>query len=392
MNELGPRLEASLGPGTSALTFRVGLHSGPVTAGVLRADNARYQIFGDSVNTAARMEHTGLPDRIQVSSTTANLLIEAGKGHWVALRDETVVAKGKGEMQTYWLLVDNDNNSVDDTCSYSSIGFDITIIATVEQGDFGRGNASVVSQKTLRLIDWNTDILFRLLNKVVTRRNHLVRVSFPGKSLASARWEEVSSANKTVLSEVEEIIRLPPALTYKEDSEEKTEIDSVVHDELRDYVTQIAHHYRDNPFHSFDHASHVTMSVVKMMNRIVAPQDQSGGDANTRHTETYGITSDPLTQFACVFSALIHDCDHPGVPNGQLAKEDGSLFMKYEGQSLAEQRSVDIAWALLLDDKYQNLRNVLCVDASELKRFRQLLVNSVMATDVMGKFFICHVH
>lgn len=358
---------------------------GPVTAGVLRADNARYQIFGDTVNTAARMEHTGLPDRIQISGTMANLLIEAGKGHWVAPRDETVVAKGKGEMQTYWLQVDKENNSNDETTSCSSIGFDIIEMETAEQGKDGHGIASVLPQKTLRLVDWNTDILFRLINKVVTRRNHLVRVGLPGKTMKLARWNEFASTNDTVLSEVEEIIRLPPALTYKEDTEEQPENDGVIYDELHDYVTQIARHYRDNAFHSFDHASHVAMSVIKMMNRIVAPQSQSCGDANSLHAETYGITSDPLTQFACVFSALIHDCDHPGVPNSQLAKEDESLFKKYKGQSLAEQRSVDLAWALLLDDKYQNFRRVLCVDMSELKRFRQLLVNSVMATDVMGK-------
>lgn len=56
----------------------------------------------------------------------------------------------------------------------------------------------------------------------------------------------------------------------------------------------------------------VAMSVAKLMSRIVAPdmegnESQSKARAHKLHDYTYGITSDPLTQFACVFSALIHD-------------------------------------------------------------------------------------
>ena len=60
------------------------------------------------------------------------------------------------------------------------------------------------------------------------------------------------------------------------------------------------------------------MSVVKLLSRIVAPSEaefaRSGKTEKTYslHDHTYGITSDPLTQFACVLSALIHDLDHPG--------------------------------------------------------------------------------
>jgi hypothetical protein len=67
--------------------------------------------------------------------------------------------------------------------------------------------------------------------------------------------------------------------------------------------------YNDNPFHNFAHASHVVMSVLKLLSRIVAPDDMDDthDDQGALHDHTYGITSDPLTQFACAFSALIHD-------------------------------------------------------------------------------------
>jgi hypothetical protein len=56
--------------------------------------------------------------------------------------------------------------------------------------------------------------------------------------------------------------------------------------------------------------------------------------ASTIHDHTYGITSDPLTQFACVFAALIHDVDHTGLPNIQLVKEKTALASAYNGKVL----------------------------------------------------------
>ena len=100
-----------LGSETLGLSMRVGLHSGQVTAGVLRGEKARFQLFGDTVNTAARIESTGKPNRIHASEATAKLLIQAGKHHWVKPREDTVVAKGKGEMKTYW-IEPNVNQSV----------------------------------------------------------------------------------------------------------------------------------------------------------------------------------------------------------------------------------------------------------------------------------------
>lgn len=81
------------------------------------------------------------------------------------------------------------------------------------------------------------------------------------------------------------------------------------------------------------------MSVVKLLSRIVAT-DNLDVDGSTLHDHTYGITSDPLTQFACVTAALIHDVDHLGVPNGQLVKERLPLAEVYKNQSVAEQNSV----------------------------------------------------
>jgi class 3 adenylate cyclase len=84
MTKMTRKLETSLGPDTGDLTLRIGLHSGSVTAGVLRGERARFQLFGDTMNTAARMEQTGTKGKIQISQTTADYIVAGGKRYVVS--------------------------------------------------------------------------------------------------------------------------------------------------------------------------------------------------------------------------------------------------------------------------------------------------------------------
>lgn len=100
-NDLLVRLSPKLD--TDDLGIRIGIHSGPVTAGVLRGDTPRFDLFGDTINTAARIESTGKPNCIHLSEQTAQLIIQGGMGDWLIPRKDGVKAKGKGELKTYWL-------------------------------------------------------------------------------------------------------------------------------------------------------------------------------------------------------------------------------------------------------------------------------------------------
>jgi hypothetical protein len=126
---------------------------------------------------------------------------------------------------------------------------------------------------------------------------------------------------------------------------------------------------------------------VKLLSRIIAPDMEKLGKNNARnlHDHTYGITSDPLTRFAVIVAALIHDVDHPGVPNTQLIKENTQMAKHYGNKSIAEQNSVDLAWELLHEPTFKDLRRCIYQTEEEMVRFRQLIVNSVLATDIMDQ-------
>jgi class 3 adenylate cyclase len=80
--------------------LRIGIHSGPVVAGVIGIRKFSYDLWGDTVNIASRMESQGLPGSIQVSSTTYERL----RDRYLFEERSPIQVKGKGEMITYLLI------------------------------------------------------------------------------------------------------------------------------------------------------------------------------------------------------------------------------------------------------------------------------------------------
>lgn len=86
--------------GDLELQLRIGINSGPVVAGVIGRKKFLYDLWGDAVNLASRMESQGTPNRIQVSAATRELL----EGEFELEHRGRVEVKGKGEMETWYLV------------------------------------------------------------------------------------------------------------------------------------------------------------------------------------------------------------------------------------------------------------------------------------------------
>jgi 3'5'-cyclic nucleotide phosphodiesterase len=237
-----------------------------------------------------------------------------------------------------------------------------------------------------RLVEWNVDLFAGLLKGIVAQRVN----SLTKRSIAMMDPSELTIASTgKPADEVVEIIDLPV-----EDGGSCSQlpgdiqISPLIMLQLRLFITAIAGKYQANPFHNFEHASHVVMSTKKLLHRISeslkeVKETSPSRIAGTLHLDD--VTGDPLTQFAIVFAALIHDVDHPGVSNAQLVSEEHELATTYEGKSVAEQNSIDIAWKMLMQPEYKDLQSCIFATLSDYARFRQIVVNIVMATDLFDQ-------
>ena len=252
------------------------------------------------VSVAVRVEKQGQGNRVHVTRETADLLEADGMGRWLVAREKSEAGK------SFWLNTkstsiaatpdDESENSDDsfhtevhdDNLSHVSEDTGHTATSSVCTLDSKKNWSmqDILTAKEQRLIEWTVDQLATMLQKIVARRQAVQRYE-EKKGIFSKSSDEQppvlrfapSDPTKTVLDEVQEMVEIP---RYKhslllEDGlhgSEEPVLPDRVQEELTNFVSTVTTFYYDparNPFHNFTHASHVLMSVVKMMQRIISP-------------------------------------------------------------------------------------------------------------------------
>jgi 3'5'-cyclic nucleotide phosphodiesterase len=230
------------------------------------------------------------------------LLIKNGKGNWITKRADMINVKGKGSIQTFWLSTQGGrktNGSVGSSRDDTSTG---DAIDAVRFDD---------SAKKERNVEWICQVLqYRIQNVIRSSAHERKQLSDPRVLLPES--------GSLPLHEVAEIV---PLRSSSEDKQvlaaisPDNNLDDCVQAELRAFISNVAETYQSNPFHNFEHACHVTMSVNKLLSRVVPSNvnsEMKRSDSGAPNQSYTNEILDPLGQLATVFAAVIHDADHRG--------------------------------------------------------------------------------
>jgi hypothetical protein len=158
----------------------------------------------------------------------------------------------------------------------------------------------------------------------------------------------------------------------------KTEVDL--------FVRMVSAMYREVPYHSFDHAHHVVSATNDLLDMLV-PADDNDDDPD-QHPCSHDLFNNSMSHLALVFAALIHDVDHTGIVNAELAKDDSDqMSMLYGGDdSNAEKNSIVVGCMLLMRPELKKLQRAMFQsDYRDFSDFQSIVHKLIMTTDICNR-------
>ena len=353
------------------------------------------------------METNSESGRILCSHASAELLKSQAPGLHMKLRGKIKV-KGKGNMIAYWVgnthyrpnlvpIMDvSESDESELTMEQTNVGGAIPRLGGEDHESF----ATRETEELISFADNGSDKSPTQMSPEDSRYHHnigrvaealgdslkeLVASRPEGAVMSSQDLEDIKKLEDEIGGEeslLEEVVDCIPFKQQEHQVSHRHAFDvhlgKNVEGQLRNFVEACVGMYNGHGFHGMLHAAHVTASAKAMLTRIVS----NDGGYDESSDKSYGIADDKLAQFAVMFAALIHDIDHQGVPNFCLAKEDPVLNTRYKGTAIAEQNSLELGWEVLMAPQYSELRSCIYTSKDELVRFRKLVVNIVIATDI----------
>lgn len=202
------------------------------------------------------MESNSCTGKIHCSKDTADLVKAAGKGRWLTERQDKIVAKGKGTMDTYFVNIkgrssDGESQKSMDSSEMTHSEGPLSSSSVFAPVDFPSTALNVpkpkLSPQHARLVDWNVELLSTLLKNVVANRRSGSRSSRFIDSNKSLPCPDLN-LDEMPFNEWAQAIDLPP-VSKKQKNSRNVELPSNVTAQLHGFVTAIACLHGDNPFH-----------------------------------------------------------------------------------------------------------------------------------------------
>ena len=320
-----------------------------------------FSLNSNTVNLASRMESTSEVMKIQCSDLTGRILNDSPHVVFATeKRTENGVAgvhvKGKGLTYTWWIKSANKRKS-----------HRVRKLFKIRDNEIRDNDIEMCHPSQSEHIS-----------------PHEYELNFQYTSLSNQPWRKIgqnsnelvsASADKNIMIErCAAILNARLADIPSTTTGNGCKINPEVGIQLYSFVSQIESRYNDVEYHSFEHASHVMISMNSLLYQLEREKTEILG--------AYGVyLKDPWITFVLLLAALVHDVCHTGKSN-KILRDQQHFISKQYPKHYAERLSIDTAIELLFSTEFTNLREAFLPDAKSNLAFVRLFFCSLLITDI----------